>query len=72
MIEEACTCDGLPAHDHGTIVGWTSECGPDGVVRTVVRRDPDHIHLWVDWKAVARALMTEEKDEQPHDPSQGR
>lgn len=54
----ACTCGGLPSHDHlmgGHVQHADGSFGP--------RWDYDDIgHVWVDWKAVARALMKDEHD----------
>ena len=62
----ACTCSGLPAHSHAP----TATVRHNGRVFDmplrdvelnpgveVLSTDPDRIHLWVDWKAVARSLM---------------
>lgn len=53
MVEEACLCHGLPAHDHP--VEWVTI---DGMM--VARRRWDDYHFWVDWRAIAKALMTED------------
>jgi hypothetical protein len=50
----ACTCDGLPAHDH--FMGH--RVGADGVYGPVWDQE-DIGHVWVDWKKVSRALMQE-------------
>ena len=55
-----CTCDGLPAHDH--FIGCRVI---DGVYQAYYDLD-DVGHVWVDWKAVARALM---EDASPQPPS---
>ncbi len=56
METTACCCDGIPAHDH--YLGFHQI---DGVWRALY--DPDDIgHLWVDWKAVARALILEREE----------
>lgn len=47
----ACQCEGIPPHDH--FMGCAVQ---DGVYRA--RYDYDDIgRVWVDWRAVARALM---------------
>lgn len=49
----ACTCDGLPAHDH--FMGQELKDGVWGP-----RWDLNDVgRVWVDWKAVARALTRE-------------
>jgi hypothetical protein len=52
VIIEACECDGLPPHDHPVRYEHV-----DG--RLEARYVPDEYHFWVDWRAVAHALMTE-------------
>lgn len=50
MVLESCNCGGLPAHDHyvpGASFGMTWDANEIG-------------RVWVDWRAVARALMAEE------------
>lgn len=51
MILTACNCDGLPAHDHlmGHRLDESGVMGPWWDMDSIGR-------VWVDWKAVARAL----------------
>lgn len=63
MIEVACRCGGLPAHDH--YMGQVAEKWGDALQQGVAyddlvwgpRYDLDDIgRVWVPWKQVARAL----------------
>lgn len=62
MIEVACQCGGLPPHDH-----WIRTEKPfvdEDRYLTHGYFDMDDIgRVWVDWKAVARALTTETERE---------
>lgn len=49
VIEIACTCDDLPAHSH------VYQPKQDGKRLTMVP-EPFDVRVWVDWRAVARAL----------------
>ncbi len=55
MIEEACTCEGLPAHIH-LPTHWATI---DGVYRPVFD-DPFWLRVWVDWRTVARSFIAED------------
>lgn len=47
-----CQCDGLPAHDH-----YMGKAQDERGVWGAVWDPSDVGRVWVDWKAVARALM---------------
>lgn len=49
MIEIACTCDDLPAHNH------VYRPQQDGARITMVP-EPFDVHIWVDWRAIARSF----------------
>jgi hypothetical protein len=53
VIIVACQCGGLPAHDHPL----RREVVDSRLTMVPVM---DEYHFWVDWRAVARALMTED------------
>lgn len=68
MEEIACQCDGLPPHDHRIpnkkptemTEAELAEYRTGGKVYEPFHYDPIDIgRLWVDWKAVARDLMTD-------------
>jgi hypothetical protein len=50
-----CTCENLPAHDH-----HMGNAVINGVYQAVYDRN-DVGRIWVDWKAVAKALMIEQR-----------
>lgn len=58
LMEIACNCDGLPAHDHfmGHELNKNSVFGPVWDLESIGR-------IWVDWKAFARALAREFGDQ---------
>lgn len=56
VVEIACTCDDLPAHNHI----YAPNPPRPGFAPTY--HDTGEVQIWVDWKAVARALSTETHD----------
>lgn len=54
VVEIACTCDGLPAHSHV----WRSGTDDAGVPNGERLMDEYDVHIWVDWKEIAKELMT--------------
>lgn len=58
MIEIACRCDDLPSHSHifEPVTQWV-----EGVrVYTGSMEDTGEVRIWVNWKDLARELMTRE------------
>lgn len=53
-----CECQGLPAHDHyRPMKERRFRSDGSSFMYSFTKVDPDHFHLWVDWKEVARELM---------------
>jgi hypothetical protein len=57
MVEIACTCDDLPAHDH--FMGWADQDYHGVKAWGPVYDSEDIGRIWVPWKDVARALITD-------------
>lgn len=62
VVEMACQCDDLPSHSH--IASWVPVEAKPGQPPGMRAQyfDTGEVRIWVDWKAVARALLTGETD----------